>query len=196
MRYLFGDYTLDAERYELHRAGERLPLRPKVFHLLAYLITHASASWDRRSWLAHLWPHQVIGDSALKSCIMAARRGAGRSAPPLPDHSDPSRLRLSLHGGSDRGGADAAGPCPVGHISRIIDGDGAPAGGSCGQQSSCARPGSASRPVARAIRAAGGGRWNWPAAHLAGTALGACVRWVSSRRGRLGQDHAGRAVSP
>ena len=40
MRYVFGDCTLDTERYELRRAGVWIPLRPKVFQLLAYLITH------------------------------------------------------------------------------------------------------------------------------------------------------------
>jgi DNA-binding winged helix-turn-helix (wHTH) protein len=34
MRYVFGDYTLDTRRYELRRVGARIPLRPKVFHLL------------------------------------------------------------------------------------------------------------------------------------------------------------------
>jgi DNA-binding winged helix-turn-helix (wHTH) protein len=37
MRYVFDDCTLDTERYELRRAGIRIPLRPKVFQLLAYL---------------------------------------------------------------------------------------------------------------------------------------------------------------
>ena len=38
MRYGFGDYTLDTHRYELRRAGQLVPLRPKVFHVLAYLL--------------------------------------------------------------------------------------------------------------------------------------------------------------
>ena len=40
MRYLFGDYTLDKSRCELHRTGRRIPLRPKVFDVLSYLIAH------------------------------------------------------------------------------------------------------------------------------------------------------------
>jgi DNA-binding response OmpR family regulator len=39
MRYVFGDYCLDTQRYELSRAGVLIPLRPKVFQVLAYLIT-------------------------------------------------------------------------------------------------------------------------------------------------------------
>jgi DNA-binding response OmpR family regulator len=38
MRYVFGDYRLDTQRYELSRAGVLIPLRPKVFQVLAYLI--------------------------------------------------------------------------------------------------------------------------------------------------------------
>jgi DNA-binding response OmpR family regulator len=38
MRYVFGDYSLDTQRYELTRAGALIPLRPKEFQLLAYLI--------------------------------------------------------------------------------------------------------------------------------------------------------------
>ena len=37
MHYVFGAYTLDTERYELFRAGVRIPVRPKVFQLLVYL---------------------------------------------------------------------------------------------------------------------------------------------------------------
>jgi DNA-binding winged helix-turn-helix (wHTH) protein len=39
MRYVFGDYSLDTRRYELAQAGVLIPLRPKVFQVLAYLIT-------------------------------------------------------------------------------------------------------------------------------------------------------------
>ena len=40
MRYLFGAYCLDTQRYELHQAGVLIPLRPKVFQVLAYLLVH------------------------------------------------------------------------------------------------------------------------------------------------------------
>jgi Transcriptional regulatory protein, C terminal len=40
MRYRFGDYLFDTERYELHRAGVPVPLRPKECDVLAYLLTH------------------------------------------------------------------------------------------------------------------------------------------------------------
>ncbi len=74
MRYVFGDCTLDTERYELRRAGVWIPLRPKVFQLLAYLITHQGRVVLKDELVEHLWPNQFIGDTALKSCIMTARR--------------------------------------------------------------------------------------------------------------------------
>jgi DNA-binding response OmpR family regulator len=35
MRYIFGEYVLDTQRQELHRAGEPIKLRRKVFQVLA-----------------------------------------------------------------------------------------------------------------------------------------------------------------
>ena len=40
MRYVFGDYTLDTDRYELRCAGTPVSLGPKPFALLAYLLQH------------------------------------------------------------------------------------------------------------------------------------------------------------
>jgi hypothetical protein len=38
MPYVFGDYVLDPQQYELRRRGMRIPRRPKVFQVLTYLI--------------------------------------------------------------------------------------------------------------------------------------------------------------
>jgi hypothetical protein len=37
MRYIFADYTLDTERYELRHAGMLCPVEPQVFRVLVYL---------------------------------------------------------------------------------------------------------------------------------------------------------------
>jgi DNA-binding response OmpR family regulator len=44
MRYRFGDYVLDTQRHELHRAGAPITLRRKVFQVLVYL-TMAMTFW-------------------------------------------------------------------------------------------------------------------------------------------------------
>ena len=40
MYYVFGSYRLDTQRYELTYAGVPIPLRPKVFQVLAYFLAH------------------------------------------------------------------------------------------------------------------------------------------------------------
>ena len=73
MRYRFGDYTLDTQRYELCRAGQRVPLRRKVFQVLAYLLTHRDRVVSKEELLAHGWPGQFLSDETLTTCITAAR---------------------------------------------------------------------------------------------------------------------------
>jgi DNA-binding response OmpR family regulator len=43
--YSFGDFTLDVEHRVLRRAGEELPLRPKSWEVLAYLVDNARLTW-------------------------------------------------------------------------------------------------------------------------------------------------------
>jgi DNA-binding winged helix-turn-helix (wHTH) protein/tetratricopeptide (TPR) repeat protein len=91
MRYIFGDCILDTERYELLRASVRIPLRPKVFQLLAYLITHRDRVVVKDELIEHLWPKQFVGDAVLKSCIMTARKVVG-------DAGRSQRIIQTLHG--------------------------------------------------------------------------------------------------
>jgi len=77
MRYVFGDNILDTERYELHRAGTLVKLRPKVFDVLAYLIAYRECVVAKRELLEHLWPQQFVAEATLSSCIRAARQAVG-----------------------------------------------------------------------------------------------------------------------
>jgi DNA-binding winged helix-turn-helix (wHTH) protein len=77
MDYRFGDYTLDTERYELRRAGTLVELRPKVFEVLAYLITHRERLVTKQELQEQLWPQQFVGEATLHSHIRAARQAVG-----------------------------------------------------------------------------------------------------------------------
>jgi DNA-binding winged helix-turn-helix (wHTH) protein/predicted ATPase len=79
MSYVFGEYTLDPQRYELHRQGTRIPLRPKVFQVLTYLIEQRHRVVTRDELLAQVWANQSVGDETLTSCVKAARRAVGDS---------------------------------------------------------------------------------------------------------------------
>lgn len=91
MLYRFGDYFLDTQRYELSRAGESIPLRPKVFQVLAYLLAHRDRVVLKEELLEHLWPSQYVGDAALNSYIMAVRRAIG-------DHGHTQQLLRTIRG--------------------------------------------------------------------------------------------------
>jgi predicted ATPase/DNA-binding winged helix-turn-helix (wHTH) protein len=79
MPYVFGEYTLDTQRYELRREGSRLPLRPKVFQVLTYLIEQRHRVVTRDELLAEVWPNQSVGEETLTSCVKEARRTLGDS---------------------------------------------------------------------------------------------------------------------
>src|SRR2546430_3579111 len=91
MYYSFGDYELDTQRHELHRAGEPIKLRRKVFQVLAYLLAHCDRVVPKQELLAQLWPDQFVGDEALTSCITALRRTLG-------ERGRTARFVRTLHG--------------------------------------------------------------------------------------------------
>ena len=74
MRYVFGDYTLDPRRRELRCRDALIPLRPKVFDLLAYLVEHRDHVATKDELLAHLWPDQYVREATLTACIKLARQ--------------------------------------------------------------------------------------------------------------------------
>ena len=75
--YVFGAYTLDLQRYELRRAGEPLPLEPKVFDVLTYLVQHCDRLVSKDELLEHVWCGANVGEAALVRCIVAARKAIG-----------------------------------------------------------------------------------------------------------------------
>jgi class 3 adenylate cyclase/tetratricopeptide (TPR) repeat protein len=77
MRYLFDNYVLAMQRYELHGAGGLIKLRRKVFQVLAYLLAHRDRVVPKHELLEHLWPDQFVGDATLTSCITALRKALG-----------------------------------------------------------------------------------------------------------------------
>ena len=82
MLYVFGDHTLDTERYELRRQETCIGLRPKVYDVLAYLVIHRDRVIPKEELLERLWPGEFVGEATLSSCIMAARkamRDSGRT---------------------------------------------------------------------------------------------------------------------
>jgi TolB-like protein/tetratricopeptide (TPR) repeat protein len=77
MLYRFEDFALDTERRELHRGAEPISVEPRVFDLLVYLIQNRDRVVSRDDLLASVWGGRVVSESALRSCINAARCAIG-----------------------------------------------------------------------------------------------------------------------
>jgi DNA-binding winged helix-turn-helix (wHTH) protein len=77
MRYIFADCLLDTQLYTLSRAGQAIPLRPKAFQVLRYLLEHRDHLVSKEELCAHVWPAQFISDATIEGCIKRARQAMG-----------------------------------------------------------------------------------------------------------------------
>lgn len=78
--YRFGDFELDPAVRELRRCGSSVPLEPKAFDLLCYLIENRHRTVGKDEMLEVLWPRMVVSDASLTTCIRKARKAVGDSS--------------------------------------------------------------------------------------------------------------------
>jgi len=74
MRVRFKGLELDEDRRELRRGGEPLPVEPRVFDLIAYLVRHRDRIVSKDELLEQLWPDREVQEGALSVCVHRARR--------------------------------------------------------------------------------------------------------------------------
>jgi TolB-like protein/DNA-binding winged helix-turn-helix (wHTH) protein len=79
LRYLFENYTLDAEKRELHRGADALSITPQVFDLLEYLIRNRERVVSKDDLIAAVWNGRIVSDAALTTRLNAARNAIGDS---------------------------------------------------------------------------------------------------------------------
>ncbi len=77
MIFVFGDYALDTGQRELRRGQLPIGVEPKVFDLLCYLLDHHDTVVSRDDLIASVWDGRIVSESALASCINAARTAVG-----------------------------------------------------------------------------------------------------------------------
>lgn len=75
--YEFGEFALDATRFELRRGTTVVHVEPQVFDVLRYLIDHRDRVVGKEELLDAVWGSRFVGDSALSSRLKAARRAVG-----------------------------------------------------------------------------------------------------------------------
>ena len=70
MRYVFGDYSLDTEHYELRHREKLVRLEPRVFNLLATFVQHPGHTITKEELWAQVWPQlPILSDQSLKKCV-------------------------------------------------------------------------------------------------------------------------------
>ena len=78
--YQFGDFHLDVEeRQLLRRDGTAVPLTPRVFDTLRYLVEHSGKVLDKEVLMDAVWPDAVVEENNLAQNISTLRRVFGES---------------------------------------------------------------------------------------------------------------------
>jgi DNA-binding winged helix-turn-helix (wHTH) protein len=92
-RYRFDDFVLSPRRRLLVRDGRELPLIPRYFDLLVFLVERRHEAVHRREIFDRVWSDVVVSDSALSQAIRTLRRTLGE------DPREPRFIRtVSRHG--------------------------------------------------------------------------------------------------
>ena len=79
--YTFGDFRIDAIARRLSRQdGETVPLTPRVFDTLLYLVQHSGTSLSKDDLLAAIWPGRVVEENNLTQSISVLRKVLGTPA--------------------------------------------------------------------------------------------------------------------
>jgi DNA-binding winged helix-turn-helix (wHTH) protein len=73
-RYRFSEFVLSPRRRILVRNGRELPLIPRYFDLLVFLIERRSEAVHRKEIFERIWSDVIVSDSALSQAVRTIRR--------------------------------------------------------------------------------------------------------------------------
>jgi DNA-binding winged helix-turn-helix (wHTH) protein/TolB-like protein len=77
--YRFGGHTLEARERRLLAHGVAVPLKPRAFDILLYLVERAGHLVPKEELLSRLWPESVVEESTLAKNIWLIRRALAES---------------------------------------------------------------------------------------------------------------------
>jgi DNA-binding winged helix-turn-helix (wHTH) protein/tetratricopeptide (TPR) repeat protein len=77
MKFRFGDFELDEERWELRRAGRVVEVPPKVMETLSFLVRHRERVVQKEELFDELWPGVSVTEASLMKSISIARQILG-----------------------------------------------------------------------------------------------------------------------
>ena len=80
----FGAFRLQTSERRLLRDGEPVPLTPKVFDTLVFLLENAGHLVSKDQLLAALWPGMVVEEANLTKNVWLLRKALGDSGGSSP----------------------------------------------------------------------------------------------------------------
>lgn len=84
MLYLFDEFELDDDLFEIRRNGVKLPVSPKVFDTVALLIRNRHRVVTKAELITCVWRGSSVTEDAIVQAIRKARRLLfGASEPPI-----------------------------------------------------------------------------------------------------------------
>lgn len=75
--YQFGDCRLVLPSREIFHKGDLVPVEPKVFDLLVYLIGNRDRAVDKNELQDEVWSGTIVTEASVTRCVMKARRAIG-----------------------------------------------------------------------------------------------------------------------
>ena len=89
--YRFGDFEVDANRFELRERGSPIPIERRPLELILYLIEHRDRLVTKEELARNLWKCHVVSDASLRQAVATARRA-------LRDRDHDQRSILTVRG--------------------------------------------------------------------------------------------------
>ena len=78
--YEFGDFQLDPVKRLLRRVdGTAVPLAPRVFDMLLYMIEHHDSVLDKERIMEAVWPDSIVEENNLAQAIWKLRQVFGET---------------------------------------------------------------------------------------------------------------------
>ncbi|MBL8112322.1 MAG: transcriptional regulator, partial [Acidobacteria bacterium] len=75
--YEFGPFRLDLLAHLLFREGVPVPLAPKSYDVLVYLVKNPGRAISREDLLTAVWPDTVVSDASLTQAVFLLRKALG-----------------------------------------------------------------------------------------------------------------------
>ncbi len=75
--YEFGGFQLDTGKRVLLEGGKVIPLTPKVFDTLLYMLEHAGETFSKEALMRAVWPDTIVEENNLNQNISTLRRLLG-----------------------------------------------------------------------------------------------------------------------